>query len=142
MIRTLDATFSVAPQISPEALADVAKAGFGRVINNRPEGEESNQPSNAAMQAAAEAAGLSYIAIPTVMGGMTMAQVQAMADALGSTDQPVLAFCRSGTRSCNLWALAMASRGADADTLIEKAQHAGYDLGGIHHILTQLAKQG
>lgn len=139
MIRTIDETISVAPQISPEDIPALAAAGFGFVINNRPEGEESSQPGNAAIRAAAEAAGMGYAEIPTVMGGMTQAQVDAMAAALASTDKPVLAFCRSGTRSCNLWALAEASRGGDPDVLTAKAAEAGYDISGIRLLLDQLS---
>ena len=139
MIRTIDETISVAPQLSPEDMTALAAAGFGFVINNRPDDEEGGQPSSAEMRTAAEAAGLGYIAIPTVMGGMTQAQVEEMAAALASTDKPVLAYCRSGTRSCNLWALAEASRGADPQALIEKAVGAGYDLSGIRPVLEQLA---
>ncbi|RYE04051.1 MAG: TIGR01244 family phosphatase [Sphingomonadales bacterium] len=142
MIRTIDETISVAPQISPEDIPALAAAGFGFVINNRPEGEESGQPSNAAIRAAAEAAGMGYAEIPTVMGGMTQAQVDEMAAALASADKPVLAFCRSGTRSCNLWALAKASRGGDPEALIAKAADAGYDISGIRPLLHQLSTRG
>ncbi|RYY27967.1 MAG: TIGR01244 family phosphatase [Sphingomonadales bacterium] len=141
MIRTIDETISVAPQLSPEDMTALAAAGFGFVINNRPDGEESDQPSNAAMRTAAEAAGLGYLAIPTVMGGMTREQVDAMAVALASTTKPVLAYCRSGTRSCNLWALAEASRGGDPEAIVAKAAGAGYDLSGIQPLLEQLSAQ-
>ncbi|RYY41540.1 MAG: TIGR01244 family phosphatase [Sphingomonadales bacterium] len=139
MIRTIDDSISVAPQLSPEDMTALAAAGFGFVINNRPDDEEGGQPSSAEMRAAAEAAGMGYVAIPTVMGGMTRAQVDEMAAALGSTDRPVLAYCRSGTRSCNLWALAEASRGGDPQELTAKAAAAGYDLSGIRPVLDQLA---
>lgn len=139
MIRTIDDSISVAPQIAPEDMAMLAEQGFGLVINNRPDDEEGGQPSSAEMRTAAEAAGLSYVAIPTVMGGMTQAQVAEMAAALKATDKPVLAYCRSGTRSCNLWALAEASKGGDPDALIAKAAGAGYDLSGIRPVLAQLS---
>ena len=141
MIRSIDQTISVAPQLEPEDIAALAAAGFGMVINNRPDDEEGGQPSDAEMRAAAEAAGLGYVAIPVVMGGMTRTQVDEMAAALRATDKPVLAFCRSGTRSCNLWALAAASRGADPDALIAKGAAAGYDLSGLRPVLEQLAAQ-
>ncbi|WP_066798261.1 TIGR01244 family sulfur transferase [Sphingomonas soli] len=138
-VRRIDETISVAPQISPEDIPALAAAGFGFIINNRPEGEESGQPSNVAIRAAAEAAGMGYAEIPTVMGGMTQAQVNEMAAALASAGKPVLAFCRSGTRSCNLWALAEASKGGDPETLIAKGAAAGYDLSGIRPVLDQLS---
>lgn len=142
MIRTIDERISVAPQLAPEDMTAVAEAGFGLLICNRPEGEESSQPSHAAMRSSAEAAGLTFVSIPTMMGAITREQVDEMAQAISSTDKPVLAYCRSGTRSCNLWALAAATRGADAEELISKAAGAGYDLTGIRGILQQLSSQG
>ena len=56
-------------------------------------------------EAAAKAAGLHYVHIPVVSGAITVEQVQAMRDALQAAPQPVLAFCRSGARSAQLFAL-------------------------------------
>ncbi|HEX8300897.1 TIGR01244 family sulfur transferase [Sphingomonas sp.] len=140
MIRTIDDSISVSPQLSPADMPALAAAGFGLVINNRPDDEEGGQPGDAEMRRAAEAAGLAYLSIPTVMGGMTRAQVDEMAAALQSTDRPVLAFCRSGTRSCNLWALAEASRGGDPEELTAKAATAGYDISGIRPVLDTLSR--
>ena len=138
-LRRIDETISVAPQIVPEDLPQLAEQGFTVVINNRPDEEEIGQPSSAAIQTAAEAAGLGYVAIPTTMGGMSSKQVEAMAEALAGAKGPVLAFCRSGTRSCNLWALAEASRGGDPAALTAKAAGAGYDISGIRPLLDALA---
>lgn len=140
-LRRIDETISVAPQIEPHEVAALAEAGFKAVINNRPDGEDAGQPSGEAVRHAAEAAGLSYTAIPVTHAGFSMNQVEAMASALGQAGGPVLAYCRSGTRSTNLWALAEASRGGDADTLIEKAAGAGYDINGIRPLLDQLSAQ-
>jgi len=68
-----------------------------------------------------------------------MPQIDGFIAAMAAADGPVLAFCRSGTRSCNLWALAMARQGAEPDELLAKAAAAGYDLSGIRMILDQLA---
>ncbi|MHA6718577.1 protein tyrosine phosphatase family protein [Sphingomonas sp. RS6] len=135
----IDDRISVSPQILPDDVAALAAAGFTYIINNRPEGEESGQPSGDAIAAAAAAAGLGYAAIPVTPGGFSMAQVEAMDAALAEADGPVLAYCRSGTRSCNLWALASARRGDDPDTLIAKAAAAGYDLSAIRPALEQLS---
>ena len=126
-MRRLDERTYVAGQIRPEQLPEIAAAGVTAIINNRPDGEEPGQPSAAEMAAAAEAAGLSYRHIP-VAGGLSPEQVSAMAAALAEADGPVLAFCRSGTRSTFLWALAEAGRGADGEELMRKAAEAGYDL--------------
>lgn len=138
MIRTVDDSISVASQIQPEDVAGLAAAGFKAIVNNRPDGEDAGQPEGAAIRAAAEAAGLSYAAIPVTHAGFSGPQVEAMAEAIAQAGGPVLAYCRSGTRSCNLWALAAASKGGDPETLAAKAAGAGYDISGIRPMLDAL----
>lgn len=138
-LRRIDDSISVAPQINPEDLPAIAAAGFTAIVNNRPEGEELGQPTGAEVRAAAEAAGLSYAEIPVTHAGFSATQVEAMAKALEAAPGPVLAYCRSGTRSCNLWALAEASRGGDPAELTGKAAGAGYDISGIRPLLDALA---
>ena len=135
MMRRLDDTILVAPrQIVPADLPDLAGAGIRMVVNNRPDGEEPDQPSSPEIEAAARAAGIAYRHIP-VAGGFPSAAVAAMAQAL---DQgPALLFCRSGTRSTCLWALARASRGGDPDDLIARAAEAGYDLRPLRALLNR-----
>jgi uncharacterized protein (TIGR01244 family) len=135
MFRTLDDTISVFGQITPTDVAEAKALGFTTIINNRPDGEQDGQPEGAEIEAAAKAAGLAYFAIPVDHSGFSEAQVTAMADALGSAEGPVLAFCRSGTRSTFLWALASAWGGADGDALVAKAANAGYDISPIRHAL-------
>jgi uncharacterized protein (TIGR01244 family) len=137
-IRRIDDRIAVAPQIDPEDLAEIASAGFTAIVNNRPDNEEPGQPAGDTIRAAAEAAGLHYTAIP-VSSGFSHDQIDAMADALSQADGPVLAFCRSGTRSCNLWALASAKAGGAPDDLIEKGAGAGYNLAGLRPLLDQLS---
>jgi len=135
MFRTLDDRVSVHGQVTPADLALAKAQGFTAVVNNRPDGEEPGQPTGAEIAAAAEAAGLAYTAIPVDHSGLSEAQVSAMAGVLGAADGPVLAFCRSGTRSTFLWALARARLGDDADMLVAKAANAGYDLRPIRPAL-------
>jgi uncharacterized protein (TIGR01244 family) len=123
----------VAGQIAPEEIAGLRMA---MIVNNRPDGEEPGQPTSDAMAAAAAAAGVEYRHIP-VAGGLSLPQVAQMADALASADGPVLAFCKSGTRSTYLWALARSRLGADAEELVEQAAAAGYDLSPIRGFLAQ-----
>lgn len=139
MIRKIDDSVSVAPQIAPEDVADIAAAGFVAIVNNRPDGEDAGQPEGAAVRAAAEAAGLAYTEIPVTQAGFSHPQIDAMVQALDSAGGPVLAFCRSGTRSCNLWALAQAKQGRDPDVLIAKGREAGYDLNGLRPLLEALS---
>lgn len=139
MIRHVNESISVAPQIAPGDLPGIAAAGFKGVINNRPDDEEPGQPNGEAIRAAAEAAGLSYTAIPVTHAGFSHPQLDAMAAALVAADGPVLAYCRSGTRSCNLWALAAAKAGRNPELLVVQAEAAGYDLSAIRPTLDALA---
>ncbi|MGI4731196.1 MAG: TIGR01244 family sulfur transferase [Janthinobacterium lividum] len=138
-IRRIDDRVSVAPQVTPAMIAAVKAAGFVAMVNNRPDDEEPGQPSGDAVRAAAEAAGLSYAAIPVTHAGFSHPQLDAMAQVLADADGPVLAFCRSGTRSCNLWALARAKAGAEPEALVAQGAGAGYDLRGIRPMLDALA---
>ncbi|HEX2764549.1 MAG TPA: TIGR01244 family sulfur transferase [Allosphingosinicella sp.] len=115
----------VSPQIGSEGVAAAAAAGVRTIVNNRPDGEEPGQPGSAEIEAAAAAAGLAYRHIP-VAGAFPADKVAAMVDALRKG--PVLAFCKSGTRSTYIWALARAADGAQVEELVGKAAAAGYDL--------------
>ena len=104
MFRVLSDTVLVADrQICPDDMEAVVAAGVALVVNNRPDGEEPGQPTSAEIEAAVRAAGLDYRHIP-VSGGIGPDQVAAMAAAMD--EGKLLAFCRSGTRSTALWALA------------------------------------
>ena len=135
MFRTLDDNISVFGQIEPEDVAAAKAQGFTTIVNNRPDDEQPGQPAGAAIEAAAKAAGMDYVAIPVDHSGFSEWQVAAMADALQKAGGPVLAFCRSGTRSTYLWALARHSLGDDGEALIAKAANAGYDLSSLRPIL-------
>jgi len=130
MARSLGNHVLVSGQIAPEDVADFAARGVTRIVNNRPDGEEAGQPAGAEIEAAARAAGVDYAFIP-VAGGFSEGQLSAMEAALTDSEGDVLLFCKSGTRSTYLWALARARQGADPDELIMRAAQAGYDLDPI-----------
>lgn len=128
--RVTDA-LSVAPQISVADVAEAARQGFKTVINNRPDGEEPGQPASAEIAAAAKAAGLAYHHIP-VRGGPGPGEVEATQMVLQEAEEPVLAFCRSGTRSIITWSICQATSGAmDRGELVGLGRAAGYDLSGV-----------
>ncbi len=139
MFRKLDNAISVSPQITPGQLADAAAQGVTLVINNRPDDEQPGQPSGAEIAAATAQAGLDYRAIPVTHAGFSHTQIDAMADALENANGPVLAYCRSGTRSTLLWALARAKLGDDKTELAAKAKSAGYDLAPVAAMLDMVA---
>jgi uncharacterized protein (TIGR01244 family) len=126
-LRRLTPTLSVAPQIAPEELSAAAAAGFTTLICNRPDGEQPGQPDHEAMARAAEAAGMRFVFLPAVSGQVNEAQGRAFGEALAQADGPVLAYCRSGTRSTQLWALSQAGKRPWTEVL-QAAAAAGYDL--------------
>ncbi|MEP9401333.1 TIGR01244 family sulfur transferase [Sphingomonas sp. VNH70] len=138
-IRRIDDRISVSPQITADDMGLLKAQGFTTIVNNRPDGEEAGQPGGDAIAEAAAAAGLAYHAIPITHAGFSHPQLDAMAAVLADADGPILAYCRSGTRSCNLWALASAKQGGDPAELADKAAGAGYDLSGMRPTLEALA---
>jgi uncharacterized protein (TIGR01244 family) len=128
--RRVNDSLSVSPQVSEADMARAAAEGFVLVINNRPDGEDPSQPSSAAIEAAARAAGMDYLYAP-VRGGPTPDQVEAVRAAVEAADGPVLAFCRSGTRSIVTWSIGQVLAGADRQALVDQGLQAGYDLSGV-----------
>jgi uncharacterized protein (TIGR01244 family) len=103
-VQPLSPDLSVAPQLGPEAMQALADAGYKSVINNRPDFEGGpNQPTNASIEAAAKAAGLAYAFLPVASGHQTPDEIARFAELLAALPRPIVAFCRSGTRSGKLF---------------------------------------
>ena len=103
-LHRLDADVSVAAQLGPEAMAEANAAGFRSIINNRPDFEAGpSQPTNASVAAAARAAGLEYAYLPVAPSVQSAEEISRFRELIGSMPKPILAFCRSGTRSGKLW---------------------------------------
>jgi len=106
-VVALTPDFAVSAQLSADDFAWVSAQGFKTVLNNRPDGEGGGaQPLSSGLEKAAKAAGLQYVYLPVVSGAMTPAQIQTMRDVLATSAKPMLAFCRSGARSAQLFGLA------------------------------------
>ncbi|MFT4955645.1 MAG: hypothetical protein ACI8U3_002042 [Brevundimonas sp.] len=129
-IRPLDEALSASPQIAPEDMPAIAAQGFRSVISNRPDGEEPGQPSAETLRQAAEAAGLAFAHVPVVGGAISDQDLADFNRALADLPKPVFGFCRTGTRTATLWALANAAT-ESPDHLIARARSAGYDLGAL-----------
>jgi uncharacterized protein (TIGR01244 family) len=108
-IRPVAEDVYVAPQLDAAAMAEVARAGFRSVINNRPDFEHGpDQPMNADVAQAARAAGLEYRFLPVAGGYQSPQEIEAFAALLDELPRPILAFCRSGARSTRLFLAAQA----------------------------------
>lgn len=130
LFKTLTPSLSVAPQLSEADIAQAAREGFHAIVDNRPDGEEAGQISAADMQALAARHGMQFAHVPVVPGKIDDADVAQMVDVLARLDGPVLAYCRTGTRSATLWALSRAGA-QSADDIVATAAEAGYDLASL-----------
>ncbi|MBO1518278.1 TIGR01244 family sulfur transferase [Oceanisphaera pacifica] len=126
-IKFVTADFSVADQVTGDDLVALKNAGFGTVICNRPDAEAPEQPTAGTLAEQARSLGLNWYWLPITPGQFTEANVSEFKQLLKSSDEPVLAFCRTGTRSITLWALSQAAE-VSSEQLLHKATAAGYDL--------------
>ncbi len=129
-IKKLTDEISVVAQLAPEDIGDAARRGFKSIISNRPDGEAPGQADFAAISTEASAVGLETRYLPIVPGRLTPDDVVAFRQALDALPKPILAYCRSGTRSTTLWGLAESGR-RPADEILAIASAAGYDLSGV-----------
>src|SRR3984893_10023757 len=128
--RNLAEKLSVSSQLTPPDLTAAAHQGIRSIINNRPDAEASDQPTSAEIEAAATALGLGYRHMPVVPGQIHDEDIANFSVALAELEAPVLAFCRTGTRSASLWALS-APAGVASSDLLSAARAAGYDLDAL-----------
>ena len=135
MMRRLDERTLVSGQVQPAEIAALTAQGVTMLVNNRPDGEDPDQPLACDIEAAAQAAGIAYRFIP-VQRGIGPAEIEGMRDAMQSAgDGTMLAFCRSGTRSALTWALAKRAEGASAEEVARQVRDAGLDPSPIAHLL-------
>jgi sulfide:quinone oxidoreductase len=133
----------VAGQIAPEEVAGLAAQGIRTIINNRPDAEEPGQPSAAEVRHEAEQAGLGYTQIPVTTGSIGAAEVAAMDRAIRESAKPVLAHCRSGTRSYLLWAAGqVANGGAGAAEIVARGAAQGFDLSALPMLVAKVGSGG
>lgn len=138
-IRKVTEDFAVAPQMSGEDFTEVAAAGYRHVINNRPDGEAPGQLPSAEAEIAAKAADLSYVYAP-FQGPPPADALNALEAQFAAAEGPVLAFCRTGTRSITAWALWQGRKGnRSPEEIVAAASQAGYDLEPMKDLLRNLS---
>lgn len=135
MIRQLSDKVMVSGQIAPHEVAGLAAQGVTVLVNNRPDGEEPDQPLAVEIENAAAAAGISYHFVP-IIRGIGPADVEEMQKAVREAkDGKLLAFCRSGRRSALALAIAKHEEGASVEEVTQRLIDAGFDPGPIAHLL-------
>ncbi len=121
---------SVSPQIGAEDMAAIRDAGFRAIICNRPDGEGADQPNFEEIEAAAKKAGLEARYLPVTSGMVRDADAESFGQALMELPGPVLAYCRTGTRSATLWSLSQA-KSRPVPEILAATKAAGYDMAGV-----------
>lgn len=133
-LRKVSDSFAVAPQINETDVKAIADAGYKTLIANRPDGEGGiEQPRMGAIRTQAEALGLTFVAIP-FSGAPTPDILERFGSALAEAPTPILAYCRTGTRSISAWALTHGGQGM-GDEIVDAAADAGYDLSTLRPLL-------
>lgn len=137
--RILSESMLASPQITVADVAAAKELGVTLIVNNRPDGEDPHAPQGDEIAAAAKEAGIDYVAVPVSHAGFSLPQVDAMAQALENAQGKVLAYCRSGTRSTLLWAMARAKAGDSPDDIAAAAEAAGYSVAAVRPTIDMLA---
>lgn len=121
---------SVSGQLAPSEVGAIVEAGYRSIICNRPDGEADDQPTYEEVATQARKAGLEMTYLPAVSGGITENDIAAFTEAMRTSPKPVLAYCRTGTRSATLWSLAEGRRGRPLPDILAATKAAGYDMAG------------
>jgi uncharacterized protein (TIGR01244 family) len=129
---------SAAGALDRDDIAALAASGVHTIVNNRPDGEDRGQLPAAEAKAVAAAHGIAYHHIPVTGPTLSKADVDAFAAVLASAEQPIVAHCRSGTRSALLWALVRLRAGDDPAALIGQAARSGIDIAALPMIAARL----
>lgn len=133
-IRKVTDYFSVAPQIDETDVEEIAAQGYKTIVANRPDGEGGiDQPRMGSIRTKAEEKGITFVALP-FSGAPSPEIIERMQSILNEAPTPVLAYCRTGTRSITAWALAHAGQG-QAEEITDAAADAGYDLSSLKPLL-------
>jgi len=126
-IKRLTKALSVSEQISHRDMSKIAEMGFKTIINNRPDREIPFQPRAKTLAAHAKKAGIEYLDLPVISGQITPENVEDFATLYAQAHRPILAFCRTGTRSANLWARANPDA-LSSEEISKIGKQAGYSL--------------
>ncbi len=129
-LKKLSDKLFVSPQITADDMAAIKDAGFRAIICNRPDGEGADQPSFEEIDAAAKAAGIEARCVPVQSGMVRDEDVAAFGEALEDLQRPVLAYCRTGTRSATLWSF-HESKKRPMPEILAATKAAGYDMNGV-----------
>ena len=135
-IKPIAPSFAASPQIKPADVARAVQAGYKTIVCNRPDGEADDQPRAAEIAEACRAAGVEFRYLPIKPGRITDEMLESFEEMLSGCKAPILGYCRTGTRSSTLWALAR-SKMLSPEAILAATGQAGYDLGGLRPMMEE-----
>lgn len=103
LAKAISPELSLSEQITLGDVKTIEELGFKSIICNRPDSEGPDQPTFEELRAVAEPLGLAVRYQPVTPGMVSDENVADFEAALSELPKPVLAFCRTGTRSATLW---------------------------------------
>lgn len=140
-IKKISPSISVSSQLTLKDLGLASAQGYKTIINNRPDGESDDQPASEEIERIAQELGLAYRHVPVVSGKISDVDVEAFSSTLDNVMGPVLAFCRTGSRSTSLWALSQAKH-LDAAAIVAAAAEIGQNLTSLLPRLESMSEKG
>lgn len=129
-IKKLTSDISVTRQLAVADLPAILEKGIRSIICNRPDGEGADQPTFQEIETAARKLGLETAYQPITMGKVSDADADDFAKLMTQLPGPVLAYCRTGTRSATLWSLTQSKTQSVAE-ILSTTKAAGYDMAGV-----------
>lgn len=129
---------TAAGALSAADIDALAASGVKTIVNNRPDGEDPGQLPADEARRLCEAYGIAYHHIPFVAATLTQADIDAFDAVLKSTTGPVVAHCRSGTRSTMIWALTRLREGEDPAALVALGARNGVDISALPALAARL----
>ena len=129
---------TAAGALTRDNIEALAAAGTKVIVNNRPDGEDPGQLTADEAQELCAARGVAYHHIPFVAATLTAADIDAFEAVLKSAAGPLVAHCRSGTRSTMIWALTRMREGADPAALVALGARNGVDIAALPMLAQRL----
>lgn len=130
-LKKVNDNLSVSGQIQIDDIPFIASLDFGSIICNRPDGEGADQPTFKEIEAIAKKTGLAVAYIPVTAGRVQDAEADAFDKVMRELPGPVLAYCRTGTRSITLWSLNEGAKSTPLPDILTTTKAAGYDMSGV-----------
>jgi len=133
-INYITGDFAVAPQVNIADIKQIKQCGFNSIICNRPDHEESGQPEYQDIKKEALKQGIKFEFLPLINTQVNDDEIYLFEQLIAKLPEPVLAYCRTGTRSATLWAYSQANHISLAE-IANKTKLAGYDMSEVIQVI-------